>query len=164
MRRSALIIEHAPGRRSLLSVLLQELGFPLVTEAASIEAAHERLERVQFDAVFVEVERASDAGVAFVRAVRAGRGRNYRTPIVIVSADSQRAVIESARDAGASGFLAKPFSRATLNLQIARITNDARTFIESETYTGPDRRRWNDPSYAGPERRGASSRSLLYID
>ncbi len=151
--RSALLLEKQLGRRTLLAELVQEAGFLQVIEASSAVNALECMERISFDMVFVEVSGVRDPNFKLVRSIRQDRTGNFRVPIVIVSTLTVRGIVEQARDVGASGFLLRPFSRGLLQLQIARGLRDARPFIEAETFVGPDRRRWNDPDFPGPDRR-----------
>ena len=151
--RSALVTELRPGRRTLLTELVQDAGFLLVVAASSHDHAHECIQRIDFDMLFVEVADARDPRFALVNRVRKNRSADYRMPIIVVSADAQRLVIQAARDAGANGFLARPFSRASVQLQVTRGLVDRRAFIDSPKFVGPDRRRWNDPSFCGPDRR-----------
>ena len=155
--RSALVTELRPGRRTLLTELVQDAGFSLVVEAFSHQHAYECIDRIDFDMLFVEVEHARDPRFTLIHHVRQDRKRNYRAPIIVVSADPQRDVIQSARDAGAHGLLARPFSRASVQLQVTRGLVDRRAFIESPKFIGPDRRRWKDPTFRGPDRRGQAS-------
>jgi two-component system chemotaxis response regulator CheY len=151
--RSALVTELRPGRRTLLTELVQDAGFLLVVEASSHQHAYECVERVDFDMLFVEVEHARDPRFTLIHRVRHDRNRNYRAPIIVVSADTHRGVIQRARDSGAHGFLARPFSRASVQLQVTRGLVDRRGFIESPKFIGPDRRRWSDPTFRGADRR-----------
>ncbi|MGD9982168.1 MAG: response regulator [Hyphomonadaceae bacterium] len=163
MAQSALTIERLALRRSPLIELLQQLGFRAVVSAFSTLDAFERMQLVVFDAVFVEVERLDDPGFDFVRDVRFGAEDFRRTPIIVVSSGSSRLMLSKARDCGASGFLVKPFSRASVAAQLARAVNDGRQFVATTGFAGPDRRRWKDPNYRGPERR-ATVRHTLLID
>ena len=159
--RSALLLEKRRGRRTLLAELVQEAGFLLVVEASSETNALECLKRINFDMVFVEVSGARDPFFMLVRDIRNDRTRNFRVPIIIVSALTHRGIIERMRDIGASGFLPRPFSRGLVQLQVARGLKDARPFIETETFVGPDRRRWNDPGFSGPDRRTADNFAFI---
>ncbi len=160
-KRIALIIEISFLKQSLLGRLLQNIGFSRVIVAVSRTDALHHVEITSFDAVFVEVAGDDDGGFGFIRGLRAGRGNNHRVPIIVVSSDRQRTTIQNARDAGAHGFLVKPFSSGSLEVQIARILDDRREYIDAPTFRGPDRRRAHDPAYAGPERR--SSADTLFV-
>jgi hypothetical protein len=59
----------------------------------------------------------------------------------------------AARDAGVTEFLVKPFTVTGLLRRIEALIFQARPFVRSPTYFGPDRRRRADPNYRGVERR-----------
>ncbi len=163
MKRSALVIERADARHSLLIELLQEQGIPIVVSALSIQNAIERMEMIAFDIIFVEIQRGDEAGFDFIRAVRFGDEALRRTPIIVVSSITALWMVATVRDSGANGFLTKPFSQGSVGLQVARALNHRCQFVVAGTFAGPDRRRWNDPAYRGPERRGGAN-SALFID
>jgi CheY-like chemotaxis protein len=159
--RSVLILECSAVTRSLLRRELTQ-DFACVVSAASQFHALEQLEMVAFDLVIIEVPPGDDSLFAFIRRLRLGECHNRRVPLIVVSGERQRAVIEKARAAGAHGFLVKPFSRTSLHAQVARALDDCRDYIDSPAYSGLDRRRWRDPAYTGPERR-RDARCTLYI-
>jgi hypothetical protein len=61
--------------------------------------------------------------------------------------------VEAARDAGVTEFCAKPVSAAELYRKVRVAINAPRSFIRTPLYFGPDRRRRDDVSYDGKERR-----------
>jgi hypothetical protein len=48
--------------------------------------------------------------------------------------------------------------------RLALIVNTPRPFVKSPTYFGPDRRRRNNPEYAGPFRRKGDSQKITSVD
>lgn len=66
---------------------------------------------------------------------------NRMVPIVMLTARNERADIQTARDAGVSEYLIKPFSAKRLLERIYAVVEEPRSFILSKTYVGPDRRR-----------------------
>jgi CheY-like chemotaxis protein len=77
-------------------------------------------------------------------------------PIILASAYSDAEKVYLARDVGVNEFLVKPFSPQALFSRVKAIIEQPRQFIKTNEYFGPDRRRRNDPSYAGPERRNSA--------
>ena len=106
---SALVIERPLAKRSLLVELLKELAFSVVIETHSVDTALDCMGMAAFDAIFVEVNSRRDGNFLFIRRVRLNRTLNPRVPIIVVSSNLHRDVIERTRDVGANGFLAKPF-------------------------------------------------------
>jgi len=52
--------------------------------------------------------------------------------------------------------MAKPMSASALEKRIQRVLKDPRGFVESEDFSGPDRRRNKGATASGPERREQS--------
>ena len=153
--RTALVIEQAQHAHSILRPLLPSFGFSTIVSTDNFNGALQLLGNVSFDMAFIDAQLGEQACFEFLRCLRFEAPRaQRRLPVLVMSPDTQRPLIEKARDCGAHGFIAKPFSRGSLHAQIARIDGDRRAFIEADTFVGPDRRRWNDPRYEGPERRG----------
>lgn len=63
--------------------------------------------------------------------------------------------VEIARRAGVNEFVIKPFTPAALIDRISAVLWRPRPFVVTESFIGPDRRRREDPEYAGPMRRMA---------
>ncbi|MEE8346426.1 MAG: response regulator, partial [Dehalococcoidia bacterium] len=74
-------------------------------------------------------------------------------PIIMVTAYADLDAVAGARDTGVNEFMAKPISAAALEKRILHVLEDPRAFVESEQFSGPDRRRGKKVSLGGPERR-----------
>ncbi len=95
-------------------------------------------------------------GVTFIREVRnAPDSPNRFVPIIMVTGHTTKRQVGEARDAGVNEFLAKPITGRGVLDRIRRVIDADRSFVKSETYFGPDRRRRNDPLYEGPFRRSS---------
>jgi two-component system, chemotaxis family, chemotaxis protein CheY len=66
---------------------------------------------------------------------------NRMVPIIMLTARNERNDIQTARDAGITEYVIKPFSAKTLLERIYNIVEDPRAFIISKNFIGPDRRR-----------------------
>ena len=73
-------------------------------------------------------------------------------PIVVVSAYTTEYVTVRTRELGVNETLTKPVSGKALAQRICSIIDNPRSFINSDDYFGPDRRRQNMP-FRGEERR-----------
>jgi DNA-binding NarL/FixJ family response regulator len=71
----------------------------------------------------------------------------------MLTAYAERSKVEAARDAGVTEFCAKPVTATELYKKICVVINAPRSFIRTPIYFGPDRRRRNNDSYGGKERR-----------
>ena len=105
-----LIAEDEAIIRLDLREMLQEDGFDVVGEAADGEQAVALAERLLPDVVICDVKMPKMDGIAAAAMIVGQR----IAPVVMLTAFSQRDLIERARDAGAMAYLIKPFQKRDL--------------------------------------------------
>jgi two-component system, response regulator PdtaR len=109
-RQRVLIAEDEAIIRLDLRELLEEEGFEVVGEAADGEQAVALATSLRPDLVICDVKMPKMDGIAAAAQIAGGR----IAPVVILTAFSQRDLIERARDAGAMAYLVKPFQKRDL--------------------------------------------------
>jgi CheY-like chemotaxis protein len=149
-----LIVEDNQHMRSLLRSLLNSVGIRDIAEANNGGTALTVLREKKCDMVLSDLAMKPMDGLAFSRAVRnAENSPNPFVPIIMITGHTEKHQVEAARDAGVTEFLVKPITAQSLFSRIAEIVERPRGFVRCENYFGPDRRRRNMESYAGPWRR-----------
>jgi two-component system, response regulator PdtaR len=108
--RRVVIAEDEALIRMDLAEMLAEEGYDVVGEAADGEAAVRMAEQESPDLVILDVKMPVLDGIAAAEKIARARV----APVVILTAFSQRELVERARDAGAMAYLVKPFSRSDL--------------------------------------------------
>jgi response regulator NasT len=93
-----------------LAEMLAEEGYDVVGQAADGARAIELAEEHRPDLVILDVKMPVLDGIAAAERI----ARDRIAPVVILTAFSQRELVERARDAGAMAYLVKPFSRTDL--------------------------------------------------
>lgn len=93
-----------------LAEMLAEEGFLVVGQAADGARAVELAQEHRPDLVILDVKMPILDGIAAAEQIAAQR----IAPVVILTAFSQRELVERARDAGAMAYLVKPFSQTDL--------------------------------------------------
>jgi two-component system, response regulator PdtaR len=101
-----LIAEDEALIRLDLAEMLREEGYEVVGEAGDGQEAVELAEQLNPDLVIMDVKMPRRDGIDAAAEIAAKR----IAPIVILTAFSQRDLVEKARDAGAMAYLVKPFS------------------------------------------------------
>jgi len=150
----ALVVENNVHMRTLLRALLASLGVKDITEASSGEEALQLLRDKGADMILTDLSMDDMDGIAFTRTVRqSAASPNPYVPIIMVTGHTERHLVEAARDAGVTEFLAKPITVHSLFLRISEIIERPRAYVRCEAYFGPDRRRRGDDVSAGPKRR-----------
>jgi response regulator NasT len=108
--RRVVIAEDEVLIRMDLAEMLSEEGYQVVGQAGDGAKAIELTEELRPDLVILDVKMPVLDGIA-----AAERIANQRiAPVVILTAFSQRDLVERARDAGAMAYLVKPFSKTDL--------------------------------------------------
>lgn len=144
---SVLVVDDNRFMQEILSTMLKALGIHRVLRVEDSIAALEAMETKEFDFLMVDIEMQTLDGVEFTRLVRCSKDSpNPYIPVIIVSGHTNRRIVEEARDAGMTEFLAKPITAQMLCRRIEEIIERPRPFIRTHTYCGPDRRRHDRPS------------------
>ncbi|WP_340538741.1 ANTAR domain-containing response regulator [Nocardioides sp. GXZ039] len=108
--RSVVIAEDETLIRMDLAEMLTDEGYDVVGQAADGAKAIELAEQLRPDLVILDVKMPVLDGIAAAEAIAAKR----IAPVVILTAFSQRDLVERARDAGAMAYLVKPFTQSDL--------------------------------------------------
>ena len=108
--RRVVIAEDEALIRMDLAEMLAEEGYVVVGQAADGAAAVDLAEQERPDLVILDVKMPVLDGISAAERIAAAR----IAPVVILTAFSQRELVDRARDAGAMAYLVKPFTRSDL--------------------------------------------------
>jgi AmiR/NasT family two-component response regulator len=108
--RRVLIAEDEALIRLDLKEMLEEEGYDVVGEAGDGETAVSLAEQLRPDLVILDVKMPVMDGIAAAERIAGARV----APVVILTAFSQRDLVERARAAGAMAYLVKPFQKKDL--------------------------------------------------
>ena len=108
--RTVVIAEDETLIRMDLAEMLTEEGYVVVGEAGDGARAIELADELRPDLVILDVKMPVLDGISAAEAIAGKR----IAPVVILTAFSQRDLVERARDAGAMAYLVKPFSKTDL--------------------------------------------------
>lgn len=108
--RRVLLAEDEALIRLDLKEMLQEEGYDVVGEVGDGESAIRSAEQLRPDLVILDVKMPGMDGITAAERIAGAR----IAPVVILTAFSQRDLVERARDAGAMAYLVKPFQKRDL--------------------------------------------------
>ncbi len=153
-RLNFLIVDDNKHMRNLVLSILRSLGAKTCVEASDGADAFRELRGFPADVIICDWNMTPIDGLDFTRMVRNSKDTpNPFVPIIMLTGHTQSNRVVEARDAGVNEFLAKPISAHALYTKINAIIERPRQFVRSKDYFGPDRRRHENPSFQGPERR-----------
>lgn len=135
--RRVLIAEDEALIRMDLAEMLRDEGYEIVGEAGDGQEAVDLAESLKPDLVIMDVKMPRRDGIDAASEIAGKR----IAPIVILTAFSQRELVERARDAGAMAYLVKPFTITDLipAIEVAVSRFSEMAALEQEVATLSDR-------------------------
>jgi two-component system, chemotaxis family, chemotaxis protein CheY len=115
-----LVVDDFSTMRRIVRSLLKELGYLNVEEADNGQAAFAKLQGGGFDFVVSDWNMPVMDGLELLKAIRADAELN-KLPVLMVTAEAKKENIIAAAQAGANGYVVKPFSAATLDEKLNKI-------------------------------------------
>ncbi|MBI1175075.1 MAG: chemotaxis protein CheY [Sideroxydans sp.] len=115
-----LVVDDFSTMRRIVRNLLKELGFTNVQEAEDGVEALGKLRGEKFDFVVSDWNMPNMTGIDLLRAIRADAALKH-LPVLMVTAEAKKENIIEAAQAGASGYVVKPFTAATLDEKLKKI-------------------------------------------
>lgn len=116
-----LVVDDFPTMRRIVRSLLKELGYTNVEEAEDGAVGLAKLQAAgNFQFVVSDWNMPNMDGLAMLQAIRADAKLKH-LPVLMVTAEAKKENIVAAAQAGASGYVVKPFTAATLDEKLTKI-------------------------------------------
>jgi len=115
-----LVVDDFSTMRRIVRNLLKELGFTNVDEAEDGAVAWQKLQGGGFDFVVTDWNMPNMDGLTLLQTIRADPAHK-NLPVLMITAEAKKENIIAAAQAGASGYIVKPFTAATLNEKLTKI-------------------------------------------
>ncbi len=115
-----LVVDDFSTMRRIVRNLLKELGYTNVDEAEDGAVALNKLKGGGFEFVVSDWNMPNMTGIELLRAIRADAALKH-LPVLMVTAEAKKENIVEAAQAGASGYVVKPFTAATLEEKLNKI-------------------------------------------
>lgn len=147
-----LIAEDDTIMLRLIRDVLGALGFSDITVVKDGKAAFNATLAAHYDLIFCDWKMPELDGIDFTKAVRSLPDyEKCCAPIIMVTGKATLEDVQTARDAGVNEYLVKPFSVKLMINKVKSIIENPRQYIICDTYSGPDRRRKEDPFLIPPQ-------------
>ncbi|PWF21204.1 chemotaxis response regulator CheY [Corticimicrobacter populi] len=115
-----LVVDDFPTMRRIVRNLLKELGFENVDEAEDGAQGLDKLKNGNFQFVVSDWNMPNLDGLEMLKTIRATPELSH-LPVLMVTAEAKKENIVAAAQAGASGYVVKPFTAATLEEKLNKI-------------------------------------------
>jgi len=114
-----LAVDDSPSMRDMVRIALTGAGFE-VTQAADAQEALKLARASSFDLVLSDVNMPGMDGIELIRALRA-EGTYRHTPILMLTTESSADRKRAGKEAGATGWIVKPFDPVQLVATMHRV-------------------------------------------
>jgi two-component system chemotaxis response regulator CheY len=115
-----LIVDDFSTMRRIVRGLLKEMGCNNADEAEDGAVALNMLKAQKFDFVVSDINMPNMNGFELLRAIKAEDSLKH-LPVLMVTAEARKEDIVLAAQSGASGYIVKPFTKATLEEKVQKI-------------------------------------------
>jgi two-component system, chemotaxis family, chemotaxis protein CheY len=109
MKRKVLTVDDASTMRKMIALTLKTAGYEVVEAADGLEAL-DLISKTEVDMMILDVNMPNMNGIELVRRVRTSP-KHCRTPIIMLTTETQESLRTEARSAGATGWINKPFKQ-----------------------------------------------------
>ncbi|MGV3655160.1 MAG: chemotaxis response regulator CheY [Noviherbaspirillum sp.] len=115
-----LVVDDFSTMRRIVRNLLKELGYTHIDEAEDGAMALAKLKGDSFDFVVSDWNMPNMDGLEMLKNIRADPAL-CKLPVLMVTAEAKKENIIAAAQAGANGYIVKPFTAATLEEKLNKI-------------------------------------------
>ena len=151
-----LLVDDNHYMRILLAEILRAIGVQHIYEANDGAEGLQMMRDHAIDVIMTDLAMQPLDGIDFVRLLRnSPDSPNQMAPVIMITGHSTFARVNEARDAGVSEFLTKPLTARGVIERLHQAVEHPRSFVRTDDYFGPERRRRHDPDYRGPRRRSS---------
>jgi two-component system chemotaxis response regulator CheY len=115
-----LVVDDFSTMRRIVRNLLKEIGYNNADEAEDGVVALSKLRGGHFDFIVSDWNMPNMTGIDLLKAIRADAALKH-LPVLMVTAEAKKENIIAAAQAGANGYVVKPFTAATLDEKLNKI-------------------------------------------
>jgi two-component system chemotaxis response regulator CheY len=115
-----LIVDDFSTMRRIVRGLLKEMGYNKADEAEDGQVALNMLKSGHYDFVVSDINMPNMNGFDLLKNIRAEESLK-NLPVLMVTAEAKKEDIVLAAQNGASGYIVKPFTKATLEEKLSKI-------------------------------------------
>jgi two-component system chemotaxis response regulator CheY len=120
MSKIILTVDDSRTMREMLRAALADAGHQVIQADDGMEGLEALAQASRFDVIITDINMPRMDGFGFIDGVRK-HPLHRATPILVLTTESEPAKKQRARDAGATGWIVKPFDPAKLLSAVSRV-------------------------------------------
>lgn len=119
MERTALVVDDSASMRNMLKAAVQEEGFEVSTAQDGAKAL-KSAQTQKYDVIITDINMPNMDGIELIRMIREESANKF-TPILVISTEGNDKVKQAGKEAGASGWIVKPFNPEGLSNALRKL-------------------------------------------
>jgi two-component system chemotaxis response regulator CheY len=120
MPKKVLIVDDSAAIRQSISYILMQEGFETIEAKDGLEGCRMLDSQEKLSLVISDVNMPNMDGISFIKKVRESPKYKF-TPILVLTTESQGTKMNEGKEAGATGWIVKPFSAEKLVNVVKRV-------------------------------------------
>lgn len=123
MAKCVLVVDDSETVRQVLQLTLHNAGFDVIEAEDGDDALNKLADAPVVDMLITDLNMPNMDGLELIRRIRADKGHRF-TPIVMLTTESSEEKKRAGREAGASGWIVKPFKPEQLLKVVKMVLGD----------------------------------------
>jgi two-component system, chemotaxis family, chemotaxis protein CheY len=123
MAKTILVVDDSSSVRQQVSMSLKQAGFRMAEAADGVEGLAMVDSNRNIDLVICDVNMPNMNGIEMVERVKS-KPENKSLPILMLTTEGQLSLIKQAKQAGAVGWIVKPFKHVQLVQTVCHLTGE----------------------------------------
>jgi two-component system, chemotaxis family, chemotaxis protein CheY len=121
MGKKVLIVDDSATVRKQVTVALSEAGFDVVEAVDGLDGLEKSAQTPDLALVVSDINMPRMNGIQMLQSLKKDP-KHANVPVVVLTTEGQPELIQSAKSAGAKGWIVKPFKPAMLVAAVKRLT------------------------------------------
>ena len=154
-----LLVDDEALIRMGMRVMLEDLGYQVIGEAADGEEAIEKVAALDPDVVIMDIKMPGMDGLEATRRIMA----EHPLPVIVLTAYNHRSLVEEAADAGVLAYLMKPVRESDIGpaIEVARARFADLLWLRRASTDRPGRKGAGEPRARGTSKQIEAATQLL---
>ena|SRR5436309_2643629 len=122
--KTILIVDDSSAVRQQVSMTLKPVGFVMVEAADGLEGLAAVDSNRKIDLVICDINMPNMNGLEMLEKIKS-KAENKALPVLMLTTEGHVALVKRAKEAGALGWIVKPFKRSQLVQTVCHLTGES---------------------------------------
>lgn len=120
MGKMVVVVDDSAAIRQSITYVLEQGGYSVTEACDGVDGLNALSKAAAVDLIITDINMPNMDGITFIRKVREDAKYKF-TPIIVLTTESQGSKMNEGKDAGATGWIVKPFSAEKLIAVVKKV-------------------------------------------